>query len=114
MEHPTRGPEEPPPGGLTVRPGDTLLVMVKGPLSCDHADHYRAKLKVLLPYLLDVVIVQADALAVYRPDSEATPAYVTKILDAYLTGAPLDFDGARVPDSVQARLGFTLARGRAS
>lgn len=33
-----------------------------------------------------------------------TPAYVHRILDAWLTGAPLDFQGAEVPADVQERL----------
>lgn len=53
--------------GLTVRPGDTLLVRYSRAVSMENAERLKAKLKERLPGV-DVLIVEADGLAVYRPD----------------------------------------------
>lgn len=53
--------------GLVVRPGDTLLVRVDGPMDIETADEMKAELKARLPGV-GVVLVVAGQLAVYRPD----------------------------------------------
>jgi len=42
----------------------------------------------------------------------ATPTYVHHLLDAYLTGRPLNFHGAPVPLDVQRRLEHAAATGQ--
>lgn len=54
---------------LTVRPGDRLVVRVSRPLDMEQADRLRGVLAEGLPGV-EVVVVQADQLLVYRPDSE--------------------------------------------
>jgi hypothetical protein len=56
--------------GLIIRPGDTLLVRMSGPLSMETAARVKSGLQELLPDLEDVVLIQAEELAVYRPESQ--------------------------------------------
>ncbi|HEY9353376.1 MAG TPA: hypothetical protein VIP28_09010 [Nocardioides sp.] len=54
--------------GLIVRPGDTLIIVWKAPLSEERAEILKARVRDRIPGLHDVVVVNADGLAVYRPD----------------------------------------------
>ena len=59
--------------GLTVRPGDILVVSTVDPVPAERAERMRQHLLDRLPGLVDVVlIVNATGLAVYRPGSEGT------------------------------------------
>ena len=55
---------------LIVRPGDTLVVRFDhgAPLSHQMADSIREALLANLPDLAEVIVLNADGLAVYRPD----------------------------------------------
>ncbi len=46
------------------------------------------------------------------PIGPATPAYVHRLLDAYLTGEPLDFAGTAVPADVRARLEQVMSEAK--
>jgi hypothetical protein len=50
-----------------VRPGDTLVVAYPRQLSVEQADTIKARIKDRLPGV-EVVIIHANQLAVYRPD----------------------------------------------
>jgi hypothetical protein len=54
-----------------VRPGDTLVIAVARPLSMADWDVWKAQLTKVLPGV-EFAIVQANALAVYRPAAEPT------------------------------------------
>lgn len=49
-----------------VRPGDTLIVAIDRPFSHDRAAEFRAQMADKLPGV-EIVIVEARQLAVYRP-----------------------------------------------
>jgi hypothetical protein len=49
-----------------VRPGDTLVIAVARPLSMDDWEEWKSRLTKVLPGV-EFAIVQANALAVYRP-----------------------------------------------
>ncbi len=51
-----------------VRPGDTLILRYSEPISASAAAMIKERIKERLPHLADVVLIQADGLAVYRPD----------------------------------------------
>ena len=53
---------------VVVRPGDIMIVLHKGALSAEMADTIKERARTLLPGICDVVVFQADGLAVYRPD----------------------------------------------
>jgi predicted component of type VI protein secretion system len=53
--------------GMTVRPGDTLLVRYSQRLTMSAIDEIKATIRERLPGV-DVLVIQADGLAVYRPD----------------------------------------------
>ena len=58
--------------GLIVKPGDTLIVRFTGrSLTASIAAELRTLIMQRLPDLADVIVLNADGLAVYRPD-EAT------------------------------------------
>jgi hypothetical protein len=52
---------------VVVRPGDTLVVRVSGPLAMDTADEMKAGLEELLPGVTPVIVC-AEQILVYRPD----------------------------------------------
>ena len=53
---------------VTVRPGDILIVRYSRVVSAEEAERTKAQLKERLPGIRDVVVIEADELAVYRPD----------------------------------------------
>jgi hypothetical protein len=57
---------------LTIQPGDTLIIRVLPPLTQAHYEAMKAKLREQLPDV-DVVIVPAEQMAVYRPRPVVTP-----------------------------------------
>lgn len=61
--------------GLIIRPGDTLIIATTGDyLSRADVDRITAAIKERIPGLADVIIIlQASALAAYRPDPEPKP-----------------------------------------
>ena len=69
----TEMPAELPPddgddGTLVVQPGDTLIILHKARLSEEIAEVIKKRAMARIPGLADVVVIQADGLAVYRPD----------------------------------------------
>ena len=66
-------PPAPPPKmdgrcGLIIRPGDVLVVRLEHHISDHAAEALKAKYRDKFPGLKDVVVVQADGLAVYREE----------------------------------------------
>jgi hypothetical protein len=61
--------------GLVVRSGDTLILSYERRLTADEARRIKTVIKDRMPDLADVVIVtDVSAVAVYRPDQEASDA----------------------------------------
>lgn len=56
----------------TIKPGDTLILRYTRPIALDMADQIKAKVSALIPDI-QVVIINCDQMAVYRPDSTAAP-----------------------------------------
>lgn len=52
----------------TVRPGDIVIVRYSRVLSAEWVDKIKGQLKERLPGIRDVVVIEADELAIYRPD----------------------------------------------
>lgn len=54
---------------VTVRPGDVLIVCVDRQINVAQIEHIRDALLARLPDLVDVVVVNATQVAVYRPEA---------------------------------------------
>ena len=52
---------------LVIRPGDTLIVRYDRSISTDQAQSIKELLTKRLPDLHDIIVLNADEIAVYRP-----------------------------------------------
>jgi hypothetical protein len=73
MQDEPQGLPSDPPGVLVIRPGDTLLVVTRGPLTMAAADAYRGRIMAQAPGLADVLVVEAEQVAVYRSEPVMDP-----------------------------------------
>ena len=59
---------------LVVEPGDTLIVRMKAPITPQIANMIRERFLARVPGLAEVVVIECEGLAVYRPHIiEITP-----------------------------------------
>lgn len=54
--------------GLVIRPGDKLIIAVRGPITAEHAGTYRAAVMSWFPELADVRLVEARQMGVIRSE----------------------------------------------
>jgi hypothetical protein len=57
------------PGGLIVRPGDTLILRVKGRQTDEEIECLRADIEKYLPGVKVAIFESVEEMAVYRPES---------------------------------------------
>lgn len=91
---------------LIVQPGDTLILRYTRPIDAATAAAVKARIAERLPQLRDVLAINCEQLAVYRPPAQEapTPPYVHRLLTAFLDQTALDFGALDVPKDVQERL----------
>ena len=58
---------------LVIHPGDTLIVRVPSRVDVGSAHRLMAMLKERLPVSVNVAVIAAEQLAVFRPDPEPKP-----------------------------------------